>query len=174
MIKFKSKGRSILKFMYALTFAKPSMKVGYLANLQQYFRRSRYPLLPQLISNRLQRYGVYISRHAVIGNSLSLPHPTSIVIGEGVKIGDRVKIYQNVTLGGRVRGDWRLGNYPDIGDDSVIFAGAVIVGKVRVGRNCTIGANSVVITDLPDNSVAVGAPARVVRLNKIKTKEEYP
>lgn len=166
--------RSILKFLYSLTLAKTSTKVHYLINLQQYFRRLGYPVLVRLITNRLQRYGVYISRQAVIGSSLSLPHPTSIVIGEGVKIGDRVKIYQNVTLGGRVRGDWLLGNYPDIGDDSVIFAGAVIVGKVRVGRNCTIGANSVVITNLPDNSVAVGAPARVVRISNINTKEEDP
>lgn len=174
MIKFKNKGRSILKLMYSLTFAKTSTKVQCLVNLQQYFYQTGYLFLVRFISNRLQRYGVYISRNAVIGSSLSLPHPTSIVIGEGVKIGDRVKIYQNVTLGGRVRGDWRVGNYPAVGDDSVIFAGAVIVGKVSVGKNCTIGANSVVITDIPDNSVAVGAPARVVRLmnTNTNTKEE--
>ena len=100
-----------------------------------------------------------------------MPHPTSIVIGEGVVIGENVTIYQNVTIGGRVIGDWRKGNYPTVLGNTVIFAGAVIVGKVQIGRNCVIGANSVVTTDIPDNATAVGAPARVVRIRSEIPKE---
>ncbi|MBQ2263749.1 MAG: serine acetyltransferase [Loktanella sp.] len=117
-----------------------------------------------LSSRRLEKYGVFISLKASLGDNLRFPHPTSIVIGEGVYIGSDVTIYQSVTLGGRVIGDRKKGNYPTIGDGTVIFAGAVIVGKVNIGKNCVIGANSVVISDLPDNSVAVGAPARVVKI----------
>lgn len=100
-----------------------------------------------------------------------MPHPTSIVIGEGVTIESNVKIYQGVTLGGRIIGDWENGNYPHIHDNTVIFSGAVIVGKVIIGRNCIIGANSVVTTDIPDNSTAVGAPARVVKVRSSDFKE---
>ncbi|MBK5970765.1 hypothetical protein CCR91_18875 [Thiorhodovibrio winogradskyi] len=52
--------------------------------------------------------------------------------------------------------------YPEVGRNTVIFAGAVVVGNIRVGCNCRIGANSVVLDDVPDNSTAVGAPARVI------------
>jgi len=120
-------------------------------------------VIAKLSSRWLERYGVYISHNAKIGKQLGLPHPTSIVIGEGVVIGADVTIYQSVTLGGRVIGDWEKGNYPQISDGCVIFAGAVIVGKVRVGKNCIVGANSVVTSDIPDYAVAVGAPARVVK-----------
>ncbi|GBO83165.1 hypothetical protein [Marinobacter salsuginis] len=62
-------------------------------------------------------------------------------------------------------GDWQAGNYPTIGAGTVIFAGAVVVGNISIGKNCIIGANSVVLRDVPDNSVCVGAPARVVSQN---------
>lgn len=117
----------------------------------------------RILTARLQRkYGVHISRRAVFPPSLTLKHPVGIVIGEGVIIGENVTIYQHVTLGGARVGDWQAGNYPEIGEGTTIFAGAVIVGKVRVGRGCIIGANAVVTTDIPDFSTAVGVPARVV------------
>jgi serine O-acetyltransferase len=122
-----------------------------------------YELPAAFCARLLQSYGVYVSSKAKIGRSLNLPHPTAIVIGEGVIIGSNVTLYQSVTLGGRVTGDWRNGNYPEIGDGTVIFAGAVVVGKVRVGNQCVIHANPVVLSDIPNNSVAVGSPARVVK-----------
>ena len=75
---------------------------------------------------------------------------------------ENVVIFQSVTLGGARMGDFQCNNYPAIGAGTVIFSGTAIVGKVRVGRNCVIGANSVVLSDVPDNSVCVGAPARIV------------
>jgi serine O-acetyltransferase len=97
---------------------------------------------------------------AQIDSTVIFPHPTGIVIGDGVIVRERVRIFQNVTLGGARIGDQRLNRYPEIGADTVLFAGAVVVGDVRIGRNCVIGANAVVLRDLPDNSVAVGVPAR--------------
>nr|WP_286198736.1 hypothetical protein [Mesorhizobium sp. BR1-1-16] len=106
---------------------------------------------------------------AVIAPSVSFPHPTGIVIGDGVIIGERAKIYQNVTLGGARVGDQKANNYPTIGQDTVLFAGVVVVGKVTVGANCIVGANAVVLSDVPDGAVAVGSPARIVRRREIET-----
>lgn len=142
------------------------MRVRILVAAMQSARESGFFRIAKFCSRWLERDGVYISSQCVVGKDLRLPHPTSIVIGEGVVIGSFVTIYQSVTIGGRVIGDWKRGNYPVISDGCVIFAGAVIVGKVIVGRNCIIGANSVVIDDIPDNSVAVGAPARVVKIRE--------
>lgn len=122
--------------------------------------------LAWLLSARLnQKYGVFLSSRAIIPASTRMPHPTSIVVGEGVKLGESVTIYQNVTLGGARRGDWAAGNYPQIGEGTTIFAGAVIVGAVSIGKHCVIGANSVVTKDVPDYSTAVGAPARVLNVD---------
>lgn len=120
--------------------------------------------LASFVANRLQKtQGVFISPKACFDTTLSLRHPVGIVIGEGVKLGKNVVIYQNVTLGGARLGDAKANNYPEIGDNTVIFAGAVVVGQVVVGNNCTIGANSVVISNIPDGCIAVGAPARVIK-----------
>lgn len=140
-----------------------SSRIYILIRIMQAARQRDYRVLALLCSRRLQRRGVYVSSHAKISQGIRLPHPTAIVIGEGVVIQPNVTVYQSVTLGGRVTGDWKKGNYPTIGTGSVLFSGVVVAGKVKVGKNCIIGANSVVLSDIPDNSVAVGAPARVVR-----------
>lgn len=127
------------------------------------FQRRGLHILARFTAFRIQRvYGVYISRKARLASDVVFPHPTGIVIGDGVVVHDRVTIFQNVTLGGARVGDQKRGHYPEIGAGTVIFAGAVIVGAVRIGVGCVIGANSVVLHDVPDNSVAVGAPARIV------------
>jgi serine O-acetyltransferase len=129
-----------------------------------YLRDSGKSSLARLVEARVQRkFGVFVSHRAVFPRSLRLRHPVGVVIGEGVQLGERVTIYQNVTLGGARVGDMDAQNYPRVGDDTVIFAGAIIIGNVHIGRRCTIGANSVVTRDIPDDSTAVGAPARIIR-----------
>ncbi|MDP1542359.1 MAG: hypothetical protein Q8L99_04340 [Polycyclovorans sp.] len=122
--------------------------------------------LANFISNRLKSRGLYISSRAKISESVKFPHPIAIVIGEGVVIEENARIYQNVTLGGARVGDWEAGRYPTIGAGTVVFAGAVIVGDIKIGKNCVVGANSVVLKDVPDNAVCVGAPGRVVSVKK--------
>ena len=109
-----------------------------------------------------RRYGCYISHHARIGDRLQLPHPVGVVIGDGVSIGADCTIFQHVTLGGAQLGDVRSDRYPSVEDGVTLFAGAVVLGKIRIGRGATIGANAVVLSDVPNGSTAVGVPARVL------------
>lgn len=128
-------------------------------------RERNHPMLARYVSERMaRRFGIYVNPKAEFSTTMRMPHPIGIVIGEGVRIGERVKIYQNVTLGGARLGDWQAGNYPEIGDDTTIFAGAVIVGAVKIGRNAVIAANAVVTKDVPDYATVAGVPAKVIRI----------
>jgi serine acetyltransferase len=89
-----------------------------------------------------------------------IPHPVGIVIGKEVEIGDDVRIYQNVTLGANY-GD----EQPTIGHDVAIGTGAAVLGDVHVGDGAVIGANSVVLEDVPKNTTVAGAPA--VKINNL-------
>lgn len=96
-----------------------------------------------------------------IGGGLRILHPNGVVVGHRVVIGRDCTILQQVTLGeSRVNGGHA--HYPVIGDRVTLAAGAKVLGNVRVGDDCVVGANSVVLRDLPSGSVAVGAPARIV------------
>lgn len=152
---------------------KPLVKL-HLAGIA-YARDKGLTYLGRFLESRLQRkHGVFVSHKAIFPKCLELKHPVGIVIGEGVRIGQRVRIYQHVTLGGARSGDAEANQYPHIDDDTTIFAGAVVIGRVRVGKNCVIGANAVVTKDVPDNSTAVGVPARILprALPKDRTQSE--
>lgn len=117
-----------------------------------------WELVARYYTRRLaKRFGIYVSPHASIGPGLTLPHPVGIVIGEGCSIGKNATIYQHVTIGRRSRNDPR---YPVIGNDVVLYPGAVVIGPVRIGARVRIGANQVVSFHLPDGSVVTSPPAR--------------
>lgn len=105
--------------------------------------------------------GVTIGVSATIGRRFIIEHSGAIVIHGNAKIGDDVTIRQGVTLGNR-RDDDPFGA-PTIGDRVSIGAGAKILGRVIVGNDVEIGANAVVINDVPEGTVAVGVPARIIR-----------
>ena len=114
--------------------------------------------------NRLliNRYGIYLNirKENTIGLGLKLPHPSSIVIGGGVNIGDNCVIYQNVTIGAKKRGAWKEEDaYPQIGNNCILYAGSVIIGPIRIGDNTSVGANAVLISDTECNSIYAGIPA---------------
>lgn len=158
--------KSIFNKLISLLIGGASPRIKLHLYLIIVLKSKNFNRLAKFFSDRLQRkYGLFISSKAQFDMSLDLKHPTGVVIGEGVVIGKRVKIFQHVTLGGARLGDWQNGNYPEIGDDTTIFAGAVVVGKIKIGKNCTIGANAVVTKDLPDNTTAVGIPARIVKIS---------
>jgi serine O-acetyltransferase len=105
--------------------------------------------------------GCEIRPEAEVGPGLLLPHPVGIVIGCGVRMGARCTILQNVTIGERYSppGDH---SYPTIGDDVTIGAGAVVLGAISIDSGAMIGANSVVLANVPSRAVVVGAPARAI------------
>jgi serine O-acetyltransferase len=96
---------------------------------------------------------------ASIGHRVFIDHATGVVIGETARIGDDVVIYQQVTLGGVSLSKGK--RHPTIEDNVIIGAGAKVLGNITIGSNAKIGANSVVIHDVPPDSTAVGVPAHV-------------
>lgn len=88
------------------------------------------------------------------------------VIHERCKIGDNCEIYQNVTVGGNGKKDSPWSRVPIIGDNVKIYAGACLLGPITIGNNVVIGANAVVLCNVPDNSIAVGVPARIIVKNE--------
>ncbi len=105
--------------------------------------------------------GIDIHPAATIGRRVFIDHGIGVVIGETAEVGDDVTIYQQVTLGGVSLSHGK--RHPTIKEGAVIGAGAKVLGNIVVGKNAKIGANSVVVKDVPDECTAVGIPARVVR-----------
>ena len=124
-------------------------------------------VIKRIYQYRLCRlYGILASPYAVIGKGLKFVHPTSIVIGSSVRAGENLHLYQNVTLGGSRIGDVKKGNQPTIGDNVTVFCGAAVLGKIDVGDDVVIAANSTLLSSVPDNAVCVGSPARVILKDK--------
>jgi len=104
--------------------------------------------------------GIEIHPGAKIGRRLFIDHGLGVVIGETAVLGDDVTLYQGVTLGGT--GKERGKRHPTIEDSVVIGDGAKVLGNITVGRNCRIGAGSVVLRNVPENSTVVGVPAHII------------
>ena len=119
--------------------------------------------LARAISQRSRRRtGIEIHPGATIGRRLVIDHGMGIVIGETAEIGDDCLIYHGVTLGGTGKDVGK--RHPTIGNNVLIGTGAKVLGPIRVGDNSRIAANSVVLKEIPEDSTAVGIPARVVRI----------
>ncbi|MFH1621507.1 MAG: serine O-acetyltransferase EpsC [Candidatus Omnitrophota bacterium] len=124
--------------------------------------RLRIPLLPRAISQVARLLtGIEIHPGARIGGGLFIDHGMGVVIGETAIIGDNVILYQGVTLGGT--GKEKGKRHPTIGNNVVIGTGAKILGNITIGDNSYIGANAVVIKDVPPNSTVVGIPGRITK-----------
>ena len=104
---------------------------------------------------------------ATFGRRVFIDHGTGVVIGETAIIGNDVIIYQQVTLGGVSTTKGK--RHPTLEDNVVIGAGAKVLGNITIGKNSKVGANSVVVKDVPRDSTAVGIPARVIKRGYDKT-----
>ena len=107
--------------------------------------------------------GIEIHPGAQIGRRFFIDHGMGVVIGETAVVGDDVTLYQGVTLGGT--GKDRAKRHPTVASHVVIGGGAKILGNITIGENCRIGAGSVVLRDIPDNSTVVGVPGHVILRN---------
>ena len=114
----------------------------------------------RLACSKLKKRNIYISNPLNIGKHFTIGHPLSIVIGDGVIIGDNVRVYHCVTIG------QKNNQYPVIGNNVTIYPHSILLGGIRIGNNSIIGAGSVVISDVPENSIVAGNPAKVLKTNK--------
>lgn len=123
--------------------------------------------LARLLS-QLARFftGIEIHPGAKIGKGLFIDHGMGVVIGETAEVGDNVTIYHGVTLGGTGKDKGK--RHPTVKDNVIIGAGAKILGPITIGNNVKVGANSVVLKDVPDNATAVGIPAKIIVKDKKK------
>lgn len=130
--------------------------------VSHWLKSMRVPFIPRAVS-QLARWltGIEIHPSAKIGTGFFIDHGMGVVIGETAEIGDYVTLFQGVTLGGT--GKERGKRHPTLGNHVVVGAGAKILGGITIGDNVKIGANSVVIKNVPPNSTVIGVPARIIK-----------
>jgi serine O-acetyltransferase len=121
----------------------------------------RFFLMARLLS-QVSRFltGTEIHPGARLGRRFFIDHALSVVIGETAIVGDDVTLYQGVTLGGTGKEHGK--RHPTLLDNVVVGSGAKILGNITVGHNCRIGAGSVVLRNVPDNSTVVGVPGHII------------
>jgi cysteinyl-tRNA synthetase len=132
---------------------------------------ARIPVLPRLLSHASRFLtGIEIHPGARIGPGFFIDHGMGVVIGETAEIGRDVTLFQGVTLGGT--GKEKGKRHPTLGDNVVVGTGTKILGPITVGNNVRIGANSVILKSVPDNTTVVGVPGRITRKKIIRMTTE--
>ena len=139
--------------------------------IARFLWKIKLKILARIVSN-FGRFttGVDIHPGAKIGNRFIIDHGTGIVIGETAVLGNNILIYHGVTLGGTGNNSSSK-RHPTICDNVMIAAGAKILGNIKVGFEAKVGANSVVLKDVPPYATAVGMPARIIEGQKISEEE---
>jgi serine O-acetyltransferase len=157
------------KLEVALTYAGFHSLLFY--RLAHWLVKRGVPFLPRALS-QFARFitGIEIHPGATVGSGLFIDHGMGVVIGETTEIGDNVTLFQGVTLGGT--GKQRGKRHPTLGSHVVVGAGAKILGPITIGDYVKIGANSVVLQDVPDHSTVVGIPGRIVRIKDERVADE--
>ena len=117
-------------------------------------------ILTSMVLRQALKTGIQINPGASVGESLYIPHFGGIVVNPSAVIGKNCYLSHNVLIG-KVHAGKRIG-VPIIGNDVFIGTGAVILGNIKIGDNAAIGANSVVINDVPANTFVAGSPAKIV------------
>ena len=153
-----------------VVFSYPGLFAIFVYRIAHEFYLQDVPFLPRIMTEYAHsRTGIDINSGAEIGEYFFIDHGTGVVIGETTVIGDYVKLYQGVTLGGTGKDTGK--RHPTIGDRVVISSGAKVLGPFKVGNDVKIGAGSVVLKEIPDGCTVVGIPGTVVRRNGKPTSE---
>ncbi|OKL35947.1 serine O-acetyltransferase [Domibacillus mangrovi] len=135
------------------------------------FYKRKFYFIARVIS-QISRFftGIEIHPGARIGRRLFIDHGMGVVIGETCEIGNNVTLYQGVTLGGT--GKEKGKRHPTLKDGALVATGAKVLGSITVGEDARIGAGSVVLKDVPQNSTVVGIPGRIVVQNGRKVEKD--
>lgn len=142
----------------------PEYNSVYLCRLVLKYHKKNKTISSNLLRNRiLYKYGIHIGLGCSIGTNLNFPHPQGIIIGNAVTIGSDCTIYHQVTLGKKNGNLDQKQDYPTVGDNVTIFAGAKIIGNIHIGNNAIIAPNSVVVCDVEENATYAGIPAKRIK-----------
>lgn len=144
----------------------PSRRAVYMVRSMQYYHQKGgfWTFYADIIRRNLWReFSCFIDPNAIIGPGFHLPHPTGIVIGTAVQIGENCSVYQGVTIGGGRIGDAKKGNQPVIGNNVICFAGSKVLGKVIVDDNVVIAAGCILLKDAESGGVYAGIPGMRVK-----------
>jgi serine O-acetyltransferase len=148
----------------------PGIKAILLHRIAHFFWKINMPFVPRYLSEVTRELtGIEIHPGADIGKDFFIDHGGGVVIGETAKIGDNVTIYQGVVLGGTMTDPVK--RHPTLGNNIVVGTGAKLLGPITIGDNVRIGANSVVVQDIPSNSVVVGVPGKIISRDGEKIKK---
>ena len=139
----------------------PSVHCLMIYRIAHFFYKNKSFFIARTLS-QLARFftGIEIHPGAEIGMGTLIDHGSGVVIGETAVIGDRVTIYQGATIGA-TGNEKEFKRHPTLGDDVIIGSGAKILGPVIIGDHCKVGANAVVLDDMPPYTTAVGIPAKI-------------
>lgn len=150
--------------VWEIVFLYPGLHAVWMHRIAHALWRNGFKWLARFVSNTSRFLtGIEIHPGAQIGRGLFIDHGMATVIGETAEIGDDVTLYHNVTLGGV---SWeKVKRHPTLEDHVVVGAGAQVLGPIVIGAHSRIGANSVVVKDVPPHSVVVGIPGRIKSRN---------
>lgn len=162
------KGIGLLKIIWGVFIVGNTHRALFLYRLSSWcYQHKLKPFATLFWSWNIALHSCDIAPSAKIGPGITMNHSVGIVIGSGVVIGKNLNIFQNVTIG--TRGSLE---YPTIGDNVNLYSGCALLGPIRVGDNVSIGANAVVLKNIPSNNTAVGVPAKVVNEEEQHAFEE--
>lgn len=158
-------------------FFNASFRITFWFRIGSYLRTKRNPLYRFLygivfLIHKHNQYltGIQLPLETVVGKGLCFSHFSCIVINSSAIIGDNCTIFQGVTVGSK-RGP--KGGVPRIGNNVVLASGAKLIGRISIGDNVMVGANATVVTDIPNNAVAVGCPAKVISFHGKENTQLY-
>lgn len=144
----------------------PSIHARIAHMISHFLYNKKLFFLARLISQLARTLtGIEIHPGAILGEAILIDHGMGVIIGETAVVGDRITIYHGTTLGG-TGNEKGIKRHPTVGNDVIIGSGAKVLGNINIGSNSKIGANAVVLEDVPEGATVVGVPARVVKISK--------